>query len=186
MSEAKERAHEVAFKGQPYPVVGPLLKPGDKAPNFKLLDQDLKEKTLKDYAGKVVLLSVVYSLETSICDIQTRRFNQDISGLGSEVAVVTISNDMPVTHKRWCTDHNQQPCLTLADNRDHNFGKRYGTWVKDLGLHQRSVFVLDKKGIIRYVQYMPSIGDHPDYEKPVAVIKELLKEAGKAKSAKKK
>ena len=186
MSEAKERAHEVAFKGQPYTVVGPLLKPGDKAPNFKLLDQDYKEKTLKDYTGKVVLLSVLYTLESSICDVQTRRFNQDVSGFGSDVVVLSISNDMPLTQKRWCTDHNQQPCLTLADNRDHNFGKRYGTWVKDLGLHQRSVFVLDKKGIIRYVQYMPSIGDHPDYEKPVAVVKELLKEAGKAKSAKKK
>lgn len=180
MSELRGQTHTVTFKGQPYTVVGPLLKPGDKAPNFRLLDQDLQERTLKDYAGKTLLLSVVYSLETSICDAQTRRFNQEVSGLGPDVAVVTISNDMPVTQKRWCTDHNQEPCLTLSDNRDHNFGKRYGTWVKDLGLHQRSVFVIDKKGIIRYAQYLPSIGEHPDYEKPIAVVKELLAETDKS------
>ena len=171
-----ERKGDVTFQGNPLTVLGPKLKVGDKAPNFKLLTNDLTEVTLKTYAGKVLLISVVPSLDTGICDAQTRRFNEEAANFGNDVVVLTVSADLPFAQKRWCGAAGVDRVETLSDHRDMNFGNAYGTHVKELRLEQRSVFIVDKNGVIRYVQYVPEIAQHPDYDEAINALKQIANE----------
>ena len=168
-----ERPGAVTLQGKPQTVIGPMLKPGDKAPDFKLLANDLSEVTLADSAGKVRLISVVPSLDTGICDAQTRRFNEEAASFGDDVVVLTVSVDLPFAQKRWCGAAGVDRVQTLSDHRDMNFGNAYGTHVKELRLEQRAIFVVDRDDVIRYVEYVPEISQHPNYEAALAAVRQV-------------
>ncbi len=169
-----ERQGAVTFKGQPLTLVGPELKPGDKAPDFAIIDQSLQPVSLKDYAGKVVLLSVVPSLDTGICSAQTKRFNEEASKLPEDVAILTVSMDLPFAQARFCGAENIDRVKVLSDHRDASFAQAYGTLVKELRLECRAIFVIDRDGTIRYVEYVPEIASHPNYDAALAAVKSLL------------
>lgn len=165
----------VAFRDTQLTVVGDALKPGDKAPEVELATGFLaKSKLLADTAGKIRLVSVVPSIDTSVCDAQTRRMNQEASNLGEQVVVVTVSVDMPMAQKRWCGAAGVERVLMLSDYLNLDFGKAYGTAVPDLGAEQRSIFVIDADDVIRYVEYVPGIGQHPNYDAALAAVRALL------------
>ncbi len=170
---AIERKGAVTFQGKPLTVIGPELKVGDGAPDFKVLSNDLKEVTLKSSAGKVRLISVVPSLDTGICDAQTRRFNKEAAKFGDDVVVLTISADLPFAQKRWCGAAGVNQVDVLSDHLNMSFGDAYGTHIKELRLEQRSIFIVDKDDVIRYVQYVPEVAQHPDYDDALAALKEL-------------
>ncbi|MDW8103421.1 MAG: thiol peroxidase [Armatimonadota bacterium] len=169
-----ERPGAVTFKGQPLTLVGPELKPGDKAPDFTIIDQSLQPASLKDYAGKIVLLSVVPSLDTSICSAQTKRFNEEAAKLPEDVAILTISMDLPFAQARFCGAENIDRVKVLSDHRDASFAQAYGTLVKELRLESRAIFVIDRDGTIRYVEYVPEIASHPNYDAALEAVKGLL------------
>ncbi len=169
-----ERPGAVTFKGQPLTLVGTELKPGDKAPDFTIIDQSLNPVSLKDYAGKVVLLSVVPSLDTGICSAQTKRFNEEAAKLPEDVAILTVSMDLPFAQARFCGAENIDRVKVLSDHRDASFAQAYGTLVKELRLESRAIFVIDRDGIIRYVEYVPEIASHPNYDAALEAVKALL------------
>lgn len=162
---AMERMGAVTFKGVAQTVLGPVLKVGDRAPNAALVTNDWSSVELEQYSGKVRLISVVPSLDTGICDLQTRRFNQEAAGIGPDVVVLTISADLPWAQKRWCGASGIEEVITLSDTRSMEFGDAYGTHIKEMRIEQRAVFVVDRVGVIRYVEYVPQVGQHVDYEK---------------------
>ncbi|MEF2965527.1 thiol peroxidase [Paenibacillus sp. M1] len=170
----QERTNVATFKGNPLTLIGPELKVGDKAPDFRLSKNLLEEATLGDFAGKIKLISVVPSLDTGVCDAQTRRFNQEASGLGDDVVVLTVSADLPFAQARWCGAAGVDRVITLSDYKDNSFGKSYGVLIKEFALDHRAVFVVDKDDTIRYVEVLKEMSEHPDYEKPVAAVKALL------------
>lgn len=165
----------VAFRDTQLTVVGDALKPGDKAPEVELATGFLaKSNLLADTAGKIRLVSVVPSIDTSVCDAQTRRMNQEAVSLGEQVIVVTVSVDLPMAQKRWCGAAGVERVLMLSDYLNMDFGKAYGVAVPDLGADQRSIFVIDADDVIRYVEYVPGIGQHPNYDAALAAVRALL------------
>jgi thiol peroxidase len=170
----QERANIATFKGNPITLVGPQLEVGDTAPDFKLNKNLLEEVSLQDYAGKVKLISVVPSLDTGVCDAQTRRFNQAAADLGEEVVILTVSVDLPFAQARWCGAAGIESVVTLSDYKDNSFGTSYGVLIKEFKLDHRAVFVIDKDNKIQYVEYLKDMAEHPDYDKPVAAVKALL------------
>ena len=171
---AQERPGAVSFLGNPLTAVGPELKAADKAPGFSVLSNDLKPVTLADSAGKVRLLSVVPSLDTPVCDMQTRRFNQEASTLGDNVVILTVSMDLPFAQKRWCGAAGIDRVQTLSDHRDESFGLAYGTLIKELRLLSRAIFVVDANDTIRYVEYVKEISSHPNYDAALAAARGAL------------
>jgi Peroxiredoxin len=170
---AQERPGAATFLGNPLTLVGPELKAGDKAPTFTVLTNDLKEASLNGSAGKVRLISVVPSLDTPVCDAQTRRFNQEAGNLG-DVAILTISMDLPFAQKRWCGAAGVDKVQTLSDHRDASFSQAYGTLIKELRLDSRAVFVVDAKDTVRYVEYVKEVSAHPNYDAAIAATKGAL------------
>ncbi|MNW41517.1 thiol peroxidase (atypical 2-Cys peroxiredoxin) [Fontibacillus panacisegetis] len=170
----QERASVATFKGNPITLVGPELKVGDTAPDFKISKNLLEEASLQDYAGKIKLISVVPSLDTGVCDAQTRRFNQEAATLGDDVIVLTISVDLPFAQSRWCGAAGIDQVITLSDYKDNSFGKAYGVFIKEFALDHRAVFVLDKENTIRYVEVLKEMGEHPNYDAPIDAVKQLL------------
>jgi len=166
----QERAAATTLKGNPLTLVGPELKAGQKAPSFTVVANDLKDVTLANSAGKVRLISVVPSLDTPVCDAQTRRFNQEAANLG-DVAILTVSMDLPFAQKRWCGAAGVDKVQTLSDHRDASFGQAYGTLIKELRIESRAVFVVDRGDTIRYVEYVKEVGDHPNYEAALSAAK---------------
>jgi thioredoxin-dependent peroxiredoxin len=171
-----ERYGDVSLKGKPLTVLGPVLKPGDKAAEVVLSDNgfDGTRALLESTAGKVRLISVVPSLGTSVCDAQTRRFNQEASALGEDVVLITVSVDLPFAQAEWCAARGVDRVVMLSDHREMAFGDAYGTHIKELRVEQRSVFVVDRDGIVRYVEYVPQIGQYPDYEAALSAVSNLL------------
>lgn len=161
----------VTSKGRPLTVLGEVVKVGDKAPDFTLTANDWRPVTLSDSAGKVRLISVVPSLETGICDAQTRRFNEEASALGDQVVVLTVSADLPMAQKRWCGAAGVERVQTLSDHYSMSFGNAYGTHIQETRIEQRSIFVVDANDTLTYVEYVPEIGQHPDYEAAIAAVK---------------
>jgi len=168
-----ERKAAVTLKGAPLTVIGPELKPGDKAPDATLVANDGSAVSLDDYAGKLRLISVVYSLDTGICDLQTHRFNQAAADLGPGAVVLTISTDLPFAQKRWCGASGLDGVITLSDHRSMSFGDAYGTHIRELRMEQRAIFVVDREGIVRHAEYVPEVGQHPDYDRALAVARAL-------------
>lgn len=167
-----ERSGATTMRGNPLTLIGPELKAGDKAPDFSLLSNDLKPVTLADSAGKVRILSVVPSLDTPVCDTQTRRFNEEAAKLGN-VEILTISMDLPFAQKRWCGAAGVDKVKTVSDHRDASFGAAYGTWIKELRLESRAVFVVDKDGKLAHVEYVKEVADQPNYDAALAAAKKL-------------
>jgi thiol peroxidase len=169
-----ERTGVVTVQGNPVTLVGDEVKVGDKAPDFVALDNGLAPKSLADYAGKVVVISVVTSLDTSICDLQTRRFNQEAAALGEDVVILTVSMDLPFAQARFCGAAGIDQVVTLSDHRDASFGMNYGVLIKELRLLARSIVVLDKEGVIRYFQINSENAEDPDFDSALAAVKELV------------
>ena len=167
-----ERPGATTMRGNPLTLVGPELKSGDQAPDFTLLSNDLKPVTLNDGAGKVRILSVVPSLDTPVCDQQTRRFNEEAAKLPG-VEILTISMDLPFAQKRWCGAAGVDKVRTLSDHKDASFGQAYGTLIKELRLESRAVFVVDQKGALRHVEYVKEVAEHPNYDSVLAAAKSL-------------
>jgi thiol peroxidase len=168
---AQERTNAVTFKGGPLTLIGPELKAGDKAPDFKLIDTGMKPVTLADSKGKTRLLSVVPSIDTPVCDLQTKRFNQEASKLPANVAVLTVSMDLPFAQGRWCGLAGADKVQMLSDYREHAFGRAYGVLIKEWQLLSRAVFVIGPDDKVQYAQYVKEVSEHPDYEKVLGFIK---------------
>ncbi|CAI6292561.1 thiol peroxidase [Bacillus subtilis] len=165
---------EITFKGGPVTLVGQEVKVGDQAPDFTVLTNSLEEKSLADMKGKVTIISVIPSIDTGVCDAQTRRFNEEAAKLG-DVNVYTISADLPFAQARWCGANGIDKVETLSDHRDMSFGKAFGVYIKELRLLARSVFVLDENGKVVYAEYVSEATNHPNYEKPIEAAKALVK-----------
>jgi thioredoxin-dependent peroxiredoxin len=169
----EERKGLVTMKGKPVTLVGQAVKAGQKAPDFEVTANDLSPVKFSSFAGKVCIIASVPSLDTSVCDMETRKFNEKAAGLGSDVVVLTISMDLPFAQKRWCGAAGIKNVQTLSDYRDASFGNAYGVLIKDLRLLARAVFVVDKKGVVRYLQIVPEIATEPDYDAALKAVKEL-------------
>ncbi|MBI4711567.1 MAG: thiol peroxidase [Candidatus Omnitrophica bacterium] len=162
---SQERKNAVTFKGGPLTLIGPELKAGDKAPDFKLIDTGLKAVTLADSKGKTRLISVVPSIDTPVCDLQTKRFNQEASKLPASVAVLTVSMDLPFAQGRWCGLAGADKVQMLSDYREHAFGEAYGVLIKELKLLSRAVFVIGPDDKVQYAEYVKEVTNHPDYDR---------------------
>jgi thiol peroxidase len=169
----EERHAAVTFFGTPLTLIGSSLKVGDKAPAFEVLTKDLFQVTLDDFKNKVCLISVVPSLDTPVCDAQTRRFNELAAGLPPNVEVITISVDLPFAQHRFCGSANIDRVKVLSDYRDLSFGRAYGVLVKETRLLARSVFVIDRSRRVQYAEIVKEITEHPDYAAALAAVNEL-------------
>lgn len=168
---AEERKGAATFQGSPLTLIGPELKAGDKAPDFKLMGTDLKPVTLANSKGKIRLVSVVPSIDTPVCDLQTKRFNQEASKLPANIAVITVSMDLPFAQGRWCGLAGADKIQMLSDYQEHAFGKSYGVLIKELQLLSRAVFVIGADETVTYAEYVKEITTHPDYEKVLGMMK---------------
>lgn len=166
-----ERPNAVTLKGNPKTLLGPELKAGDAAPDFSLLANDMSAKTLANYDGKVKIISVVPSLDTSVCDTETRKFNEKAADLGDDIVILTVSIDTPMAQKRWCGAAGVDKVETLSDFKDHTFGTTYGVRIKELGLLARQVMVVDKSNKITHVQLVKEVAEEPDYDQVIAAAK---------------
>ena len=169
-----ERTGIISFKGNPMTLLGPELKVGDKAPDFIVVDNALAPVTLSSSAGKIRIVSAVPSLDTPVCDTETRRFNQEAASLPDNVEVLTISLDLPFAQKRWCGAAGIDRVTTLSDYRERSFGNAYGVVIKELVLLARSIFVIDASDTIRYIQIVPEVTSEPDYAAVMGAVKLLL------------
>jgi thioredoxin-dependent peroxiredoxin len=165
---------KTTFKNGPVTLIGNEVKVGDNAPDFKVLANDLSEVTLKDVEGKIVLFSVVPSLDTGVCDQQTRKFNEVAAELGGNVVVYTVSMDLPFAQKRWCGAAGIENVVTVSDHRNASFGEAYGVLIEELRLLTRSIFVVDAAGKVAYVEYVPEATNHPDYDAAIVAVKALV------------
>lgn len=165
---------KVTFKGNPMTLVGPELKVGDAAPDFTVVDNSLAAVNLASYKGKIKIISAVPSLDTPVCDTETRRFNSEAAELPAKVALLTISVDLPFAQKRWCGAAGIERVVTLSDYRDRSFGLAYGVLIDELKLLSRSIFVVDGEDIIRYIQHVPEVTQEPDYAAVLAAARQLL------------
>lgn len=168
-----ERKGVVTVKGNPLTLLGPELKAGSPAPDFTVLDGDLKEVHLRDYEGKIKIISITPSLDTPVCDLQLRRFNHEAAGLSDAVAVLNISMDLPFAITRFCTAAGIDKVKALSDHRDASFGLAYGVLIKELRLLARSIFIIDKNNGIRYIEVVPEITDHPNYDRALETARNL-------------
>lgn len=166
----KEELFVTKFKGNDVTLLGNQVKVGDKAPNFTVLANDLSEVTLDSTKGSVRLISVVPSIDTGVCDAQTRRFNEEAAKLDN-VKVLTVSVDLPFAQKRWCGANGIDNVQTLSDHRDLSFGEAYGVAIQELRLLARSIFVVDSNDNVTYVEYLPEVTEHPNYETAIEAAK---------------
>ena len=170
----EEKTGLVTMKGNPITLAGHALKVRDKAPDFEVTGNDMKPVKFSSFSGKVCIISSVPSLDTPVCDMETRRFNKEAAGLGSDVVILTISMDLPFAQKRWCGAAGVDKVITLSDYKTVDFGTAYGVMIKDLRLLARAVFVVDKKGVIQYIQIVKEIAEEPDYSAVINAVKGLV------------
>jgi thiol peroxidase len=165
-----ERPGATTMRGNPLTLIGPELKAGDSAPDFKLVDNSLKNVSLADTGSNVRIISVVPSLDTPVCDAQTKRFNEEAAKLPG-VDILTVSMDLPFAQKRWCGAFGVDKVKMLSDHRDGSFGTNYGTLIKDLRIESRAIFVLDQKNKIRHAEYVKEVADFPNYDTALAAAR---------------
>jgi thiol peroxidase len=172
----EKRANAVTFKGTPLTLVGPKLKPGDKAPEFSCLNSGLEEVTLARTPAKARLFSVVPSLDTPVCSLQTKKFEEALAGYKDKLACYTISLDLPFAQKRFCASENITNMQTLSDVHNHSFGQSYGVLIEGLPLPllSRAVFVVDRSGKIAYCEYVLEVTSHPNYDNALAALKSAV------------
>jgi thiol peroxidase len=167
---AEERKGAVTMRGNPLTLLGPEIKAGQKAPDFHSVDKGLAPIGLDKFKGKVKIISVVPSIDTPVCDAQTRRFNEEASKLG-DVQVLTVSMDLPFAQARWCGAAGVDKITMVSDFKDRDFGNKYGVLIKELGLLARAVFVVDKNDNVTHAEYVKEVANHPDYEATLAAAK---------------
>ena len=165
-----ERPAATTLKGNPLTLIGPELKAGDSAPDFSLVDKGLKPVTLKDTGNHVRIFSVVPSLDTPVCDAQTKKFNEAAAQL-PDVDIFTVSMDLPFAQSRWCGAFGVDRVKMLSDHREGSFGSNYGTLIKELRIESRAIFVVDQNNKIRHAEYVKEVADHPNYEAALAAAK---------------
>ena len=169
----EERKGIITFLGNPLTLLGPELKAGDAAPDATLLDNEMNPVALSSYRGKTCIISSVPSLDTPVCDMETRRFNTEAAKIGSDTAILTVSMDLPFAQKRWCGAAGVDKVMTLSDHRDAGFGTAYGVLIKELRLLARTIFIVDPQGTIRYVQQVGEVSHEPDYEAVLNALSSL-------------
>lgn len=162
----------VVAGGKPITLIGKQVYVGEQAPNFKVVNERFSPITLKDFSNKTVLISVVPSLDTGVCSLQTKRFNEEVANLPEDVAILTISNDLPFAQKRFCSTEGVESLKVLSDSVWRDFGAKYGLMIKDMGLLSRAIFVIDNKGKIAYKELVADISTHPDYDAALNAVKE--------------
>lgn len=165
-----ERPGATTLRGNPMTLVGPELKAGDKAPDFTAVDNGMKPVHLSDTGNKTRIFSVVPSLDTPVCDAQTKRFNEEASKLNG-VDIYTVSMDLPFAQKRFCNSFALDHVKMLSDHRDASFGTAYGTLIKELRILSRAIFVVGPDNKVKYVEYVPEVGDFPNYEAALAAAR---------------
>lgn len=169
-----ERNNVVTMKGNPVTLVGPELKVGDKAPDFTVLDKGLSPKSLSDYTGKIKVLSVTPSLDTPVCDIQAKWFNDEATSLPGDVVVLNVSMDLPFAIGRFCAANGVDKVEVLSDHRDASFGESWGLLIKELRLLTRAVAIVDAEDVLRYLQIVPEATDSPDYDPLMESLKSIV------------
>jgi thioredoxin-dependent peroxiredoxin len=170
----EERTGAVTLHGNPMTLVGPEISVGQPAPDVELVANDLSATQLASFKGKVCIVTSVPSLDTPVCDTETRRFNEEAARLGDDVVVLAISTDLPFAQTRWCGAAGVKNVLTLSDHRETAFGTSYGVLIKELRLLARAVFVVDKEGVVRYTELVKEVADEPNYDAALAAAKGLL------------
>ncbi len=170
----KEREGLVTMKGKGLTLLGNEDQVGDMAPDCEVIDKDLTPVRLSSFRGKVCIISSVPSLDTPVCDIQTRRFNEETAGLGSNIVLLTISMDLPFAQARWCGTAGIDKAITLSDHRDADFGENFGVLIKELRLLSRAIFIVDKDDVIRYIEIVPELTNEPDYDAAIKAARDLL------------
>ena len=168
-----ERQGIITMRGNPLTLVGNEVKVGQKAPDFGVLDNNLSPVQLSSFLGKVCILSSVPSLDTPVCATETRKFNEEASRLGPNVAILTISMDLPFAQKRWCGAEGITRLQTLSDHRDASFGNAYGVLIKELRLLARAVFLVDQQGVLQYAQLVKEVTNEPSYDEIWSALKKL-------------
>jgi len=161
------------MRGNPLTLIGNEVKVGDVAPDFVVLDNNLSPVNFSSFRGKTCIISSVPSLDTPVCDMETKKFNEEAGRLGPDVAILTVSMDLPFAQKRWCAAAGVDKVQTLSDHRDASFGTSYGVLIKELRLLARAVFLVDRKGIIQYIQLVKEVSKEPDYEAVLNTLRKL-------------
>jgi thiol peroxidase len=171
---AEERTGVVTLKGNPLTLIGPEVKVGEKAPDFSSLKGLGAPITLADLEGKVKVFNVIISVDTPVCDVQIKRFNQEAANLGDDVVILTLSMDLPFALGRYCAAEGIDKVQTASDYKDASFGEAYGVLIKEHRLLARALFVVDKDDIVRYAEYVPEVATEPNYDPAIAAVKESL------------
>ncbi|MBV8865439.1 MAG: thiol peroxidase [Acidobacteriaceae bacterium] len=170
MANPNETNRSTVLQGNPFKLEGPELKAGDKAPDFDVVDSSLQKVDLAKTGNGVRIFSVVPSLDTPVCDAQTKRF-EEATGQLPNVSIYTISMDLPFAQKRWCGNYGVKNVAMLSDHKTGSFGENYGTLIPELRIESRAIFVVDGRNKIRYVEYVKQVGDHPNYEAALEAAK---------------
>ncbi|HUO31486.1 MAG TPA: thiol peroxidase [Bryobacteraceae bacterium] len=165
-----ERPGATTLRGDPKTLIGPELKPGDPAPDFSVVDSSLKPVNLAGTGTQVRIFSIVPSLDTPVCDAQTKRFNEEAAKL-PHVDIFTVSMDLPFAQKRWCGAFGVDKVKMLSDHMDGSFGSHYGTLIKELRIESRAIFVVDKNNVIKHAEYVKEVADFPNYETALAAAR---------------
>ena len=168
-----ESTNIVTMQGTPLTLVGDTVAVGEAAPDFTVLDNDLSPVNFSSYRGKVCIISSIPSLDTPVCDLETKAFNEKAAGLGPNVAILTLSMDLPFAQKRWCAAAGVNGVQTLSDHKDASFGNAFGVLIKELRLLARAVFIVDGNGIIQYIQVVKELSEEPDYDAIWEALKKL-------------
>ena len=171
---SQERQGAVTFKGNPMTLVGQPVKSGEAAPDFRVVDNELKPVSLADFKGKIKVISAVPSLDTPVCDTETRRFNLEAGKMPDNVVILAVSMDLPFAQKRWCGAAGIDKVDTLSDYQDRSFATAYGVLIKELKLLARCVFVVDATDTVRYIQLVREIASEPDYAAVLGAVEDLL------------
>jgi thiol peroxidase len=171
MAKSNEK---ITMKGNPLKVEGRCIEEGTQAPAFKLTALDMSDVTNATYAGKVLVLVSIPSIDTPVCAIETKKFNQEAAALSQDVVIASVSRDLPFALKRWCAAEGVDRVVTLSDYKHRAFGKEYGVDLPDLGLLARALFVVDKSGKVVHVDYVTEVAEEPDYAAALAAIKKSL------------
>lgn len=170
MANAKQKTRSTILQGKEIPLAGPELRIGDKAPNFSVVDNTLQAVDLAGTGSGMRIFSVVPSLDTPVCDAQTKRFEEEAEKLDG-VKIYTVSMDLPFAQKRWCGNFGINKVAMLSDHRSGSFGENYGTLIPDVRIESRAIFVVDGNDVLRHVEYVKAVGDHPNYEAALKAAK---------------
>lgn len=169
-----ERKNAITLKGNPLTLLGDEVTSGAKANNFKALAQDMTEKTLDDFKDKIKLIASVPSLDTPVCDLEIKRFNDEAAKLSKDLVIIFISMDLPFAQKRFCQEFKISKVKTLSDHREASFGMNYGVLIKELRLLTRAIFILDRQDTVKYVEYVKELGTQPDFNAALKALKESI------------